>query len=30
MSTYSSFVLNAASDHDYGVDGDKAGVILLK
>ena len=30
MSTYSPFVLNAASDHDYGVDGDKAGVILLK
>ena len=28
--TYTPFVLNAASQHDFGVDGDKAGVILLR
>ena len=28
--TYTPFVLNAASRHEFGVDGDKAGVILLK
>jgi len=28
--TYTPFVLNAASRHEFGVDGDKAGVILLR
>ena len=27
---YSTFLLNAADGHEFGVDGDKAGVILLK
>ena len=27
---YTPFVLNAASKHEFGVDGDKSGIILLK